>query len=86
MENQAIKTFLTASADLLQQALEEARKEDPAGVEGLAAMLRAGGMVTLRATFAPSTHIAQIAVDVIEPNGRTHQLMNTDLQNSILQK
>jgi hypothetical protein len=81
----AIKTYLNACAGLLEQAIEQARADDPEGVQGLANVLRCGGLVTLRSTFAPSTGLAQVCVEVIEPSGQAHSLMTAELTNSTLQ-
>lgn len=80
----AIRNYLNAASDLLKSAIDEARKDDPVGVDGLAAALRAGGLITLRSTFAPSTGLAQLDIAVIEPNGTAHQLMACELQRSPL--
>lgn len=74
-----IQSYLSAASDLLRVALAEARQVDPVGVDGLALAIRAGAMLTLRSTFAPSTGLAHIVVEVIEPNGQSHVLMSTEL-------
>jgi hypothetical protein len=79
------KAFMESAARLIEAAVAEAGRTDREGVEYLAACLRAGGMLTLRATIAPSTGIAQLAVEVLEPNGRQHQLMATELKRMSVQ-
>lgn len=74
-----IKNYLNATADLLQEALTEARTVDPAGAAGLAGVLRAGGLLCLRSTLAPSTGLAQILVEVTEPSGASHVLMSMEI-------
>ena len=81
----AIEKYLAACSDLLSQAVTEARKEDAEAVQGLARVLQAGGLVSLRSTFAPSTGLAQVCVEVIEPSGQAHGLMTAELSNSTLQ-
>ena len=83
--NNITQKFLSASADLLQEAIAAARAEDPHGVQGLAEILRAGGLVTLIATLAPSTGLAQINVEISEPNGATHQLSRCELTREVVQ-
>ncbi len=79
-----INDYLNAASTLLKSAIEEARRDDPDGVAGLAAALRAGAMLTLRSTFAPSTGLAQIDIQVIEPCGLAHQLMACELHRGSL--
>lgn len=79
-----IRNYLNAASDLLKSAIDDARQDDPEGVAGLAEALRAGGLVTLRSTFAPSTGLAQLDIAVIEPNGTAHQLMACELQRGEL--
>lgn len=79
-----IHHYLTAASDLLKAAVEDARKDDPDGVAGLAAALRAGGLITLRSTFAPSTGLAQLDIAIVEPSGVSHQLMACELQRNEL--
>ena len=81
----AIEKYLAACSDLLSQAVTEARKEDAEAVQGLARVLQAGGLVSLRSTFAPSTGLAQVCVEVIEPSDQAHSLMSAELSNSTLQ-
>ncbi len=81
----AIEKYLAACSDLLSQAVTEARKEDADAVHGLARVLQAGGLVSLRSTFAPSTGLAQVCVEVIEHSGQAHSLMTAELNNSTLQ-
>ena len=81
----AIEKYLAACSDLLSQAVTEARKEDAEAVQGLARVLQAGGLVSLRSTFAPSTGLAQVCVEVIEPSGQAHSLMSAELSNSTSQ-
>ena len=76
----AIEKYLAACSDLLSQAVNEARKEDAEAVQGLARVLQAGGLLTLRSTFAPTTGIAQVCIEVIEPSGQAHTLMTADLE------
>lgn len=77
--------YLAACADLLNQAISEARQEDPEGARGLASMLQAGGLISLRSIFAPSTGLVQICIDITEPSGTTHQLMSAEIQRQALQ-
>jgi hypothetical protein len=77
---QKTQKFLSAAADLLQEAISAAKNDDPEGVAGLAACLRAGGLVGLHATFAQSTGLAQIHIEIVEPSGQSHQLMKCELQ------
>ena len=81
----AIEKYLAACSDLLSQAVTEARKEDAEAVQGLARVLQAGGLVSLRSTFAPSTGLAQVCVEVIAPSGQAHSLMTAELNNSTSQ-
>ena len=79
-----IHDYLNAASNLLKSAIDEARRDDPEGVAGLATAMRAGAMLTLRSTFAPSTGLAQIDIQVIEPCGLVHQLMACELHREPL--
>lgn len=83
--NDAEARFMQAAAELLQVAIEEARMADAEAVTGLERLLRAGGLLTLRATLAPSTGLAQLAVDIAAPNGETCQLMAVTLDRMAVQ-
>lgn len=72
--------FLRSAADLISSALEDARETDPDGLAGLQACLAAGGMITLRATFAPSSGLASMSVLVSEPSGTEHVLSACELE------
>lgn len=85
MPDTHIPEFMNAAANLLQTAIEQARAEDQAAVDGLASMLRAGGLVAIRASFAPMTGMAQLAVEIVETSGNTHTLMTTELHRTVLQ-
>jgi hypothetical protein len=75
-----IKNFMNAAQALINQAVSEAQASDPDDFQSLAAMLRAGGLLRLAATFAPMTQQAMLQIVVIEPNGDEHQLMQCDLR------
>lgn len=81
----AVTAFLGAASDLLQSAIEQARQDDAAGVAGLEQAMRAGALLTVRGTFAWSTGLAEVAVDVVEPNGEGHQLMRCELNRLVAQ-
>jgi hypothetical protein len=78
--------YLAASADLLAEAFQVARAEDPEGAAGLSRMLRAGGLITLRTTFGHAAGLVQISIDIVEPNGEAHTLMSTELTRVPLQR
>lgn len=84
-QEKAERAFMDSAARLIEAAVADAGCSDREGVENLAACLRVGGMISLRATIAPSTGIAQLAVEVIEPCGRTHQLLATELRRMSVQ-
>lgn len=81
----AERAFMDAAARLIEQAVAEAGRTDREGLEGLAACLKAGGMITLRATIAPTTGLGQMAVEIVEPCGRRHQLMSAELKRMAMQ-
>lgn len=80
MQDDAIKGFLAAAADLLQTSIHGAAEEDPDGYTHLQACVRAGGLVTIRADMSPITGIAQVSIDVTEPSGQSHRLMSVSLE------
>lgn len=75
----ATRRFLDAAAALLQAATDQARQEDPQAFDSLAALLKAGGLVELRSTFAPATGLAWMAVEVVAPSGERHTLAAAEL-------
>jgi hypothetical protein len=74
--------FLSSASALISSVLDEARQADPDGLEGLQACLSAGGLIALRATFAPSTGLASLAVLISEPNGTEHVLSACSLERA----
>lgn len=85
MSDTNIKQFLHAAANLLQSSIESARAESPDEYAVLVACVKAGGMVSFNATMSPTTGIAQLGIDVIEPNGTAHRLMSASLEREGLQ-
>lgn len=85
MHDAHIPEFMNAAANLLQAAIEQARAEDQAAADELASLLRCGGMVSIRASFAPMTGLAQLAVEIVEPSGNAHTLMAAELHRTVLQ-
>lgn len=77
--------YLAASADLVQNALSQVQESDAEATAGLARLLGAGGMVSLRATFAPRVGVALASVFVVEPSGDEHQLMHIELRRDTQQ-
>jgi hypothetical protein len=72
--------FLNAAAQLIADAVQDARRTDPKGLAGLNDCLAAGGLITVRGMFAPSTGLASLAVIVTEPNGIEHVMSTCELQ------
>ncbi len=85
MHDSRIPEFMNAAASVLQAAIEQAGAEDQTAADGLVSMLRRGGLVTIRASFAPLTGLAQLAVDIVEPSGNAHTLMSVELRRTVLQ-
>lgn len=85
MSDTKIKSFMSAAADLLQSAVEAAKADTPDEYAALVACVKAGGMVSFKATMSPTTGIAQLGIDVIEPNGTAHRLMSANLERGGLQ-
>lgn len=85
MSDTQIKEFLTAAANLLQSSMDTARTENPADYAGLVACVKAGGMVGIRATMSPTTGLAELGIEVMEPNGNTHRVMSATLHRKTLQ-
>jgi hypothetical protein len=75
-----VHSLLNASANMLQFALKQAQADDEAAVAVLSNMLQAGAMVSLITTLAPATGLAQLRIEIVEPNGAAHQLMACELQ------
>ncbi len=82
MSDKQIHDFIAAAGALVEAAIQPIKRTQPDDYEGLRMCLKVGGMVSLRATFAPSTGLAQLAVDIIEPSGQTHCLMTTSLERA----
>jgi hypothetical protein len=85
MSDTNIKAFMSAAADLMQSAVNTAKADSPDEYAALVACVKAGGMVSIKATMSPTTGIAQLGIDVIEPNGTTHRLMSANLERESLQ-
>lgn len=84
-DNTKIQAFLAAGASVLEDAIAEARAIDPEGVKGLGKLLASGGIVRLQCSLAPSTGLAEVAVDIAAPNGETHRLMAAELHRQTRQ-
>lgn len=76
----ATQTFLAAAADLLEQAIRDATQENPEELALLGRCVKAGGFLNIHANLSQTTGIAQIGIDIIEPNGEKHRLMSTTLE------
>lgn len=85
MSDTNIKAFMSAAADLMQSAVTQAKTDSPGEYAVLVACVKAGGMVSINATMSPTTGIAQLGIDVIEPNGTAHRLMSASLEREGLQ-
>lgn len=80
MEDNRIRNFLCSAADLLQAAIQDAAADHPEEYSAVVASIRAGAMVSIHAEIAPTTGLAQLGVDVIEPCGTRHRLMSSALE------
>jgi hypothetical protein len=76
--------YLNACAAIIQQAINQARSEDEDGARGLVQILRAGGLMRLSTSMAPSTGLAQITIEVVEPSGQSHSLVACDIERAPL--
>ena len=74
-----IRRHMQAAAALLQQSLADVKEEDPAGLDDLLQAIKAGSLLTLHSTFAHAAGMARLVIEVIEPNGTTHQMLSCDL-------
>lgn len=74
-----ISAFMSSAADLLQSTFDQALDANGEDKRYLARAIQAGALISLRATFGPTTGLAQLAVELIEPNGNTHNIMSAEL-------
>lgn len=72
--------FMQAASNLLESAVAKARTENPKEFQYLECALRAGGLLSLRATLAGATGLAGLNVEVTEPDGTIHSMMSLELQ------
>lgn len=84
MSDQNIKAFMQAAADLLESSVKSAKAENPEEYAILVKCIKAGGMVNISATMSPTTGIAQLGINVIEPSGTSHRLMSANLERNDL--
>jgi hypothetical protein len=77
--------FASAAGDLLLVALREMMEADPTAVAGMERLTSAGGLFTVRAVFAPSTGLGQIAIELASPAGEVCSVMSCELQADPLQ-
>lgn len=75
----AMQRFLSAAGDVLNAAIEQAKADDAQGVASLAQAVHAGALVKVYATIG-AAGAAWVGVQVIEPNGTTHDMAQTELQ------
>lgn len=80
----AIRAHLRSAANVVEHALAAARIEDPEGAQYLAAAVRAGAFIQLRVSMTLAG-LAQLVVEVIEPNGTTHTVSSCSLQREAVQ-
>lgn len=83
--DELIRAHFHAAAELVEAALAEAGAADPAGLDQLRQVVRAGGMLSLRSTIAPACGQARLVIEVMEPGGTTHQLMACNLKRETFQ-
>lgn len=74
--------FMQAGADLLNDAVRQARGDDPAGVRALQDVLHAGGMARLSVTLSLAG-VGWINCEVIEPDGTAHSLATLELRRRV---
>ncbi len=60
-----------AAADVLQRETSRLQADDPEAAAGLARALKAGAMLKMVATFAPSVGLAHHELQALLPNGET---------------
>ena len=78
---QTMQRFLAAAADVLADAMRQAQEDDPEGVQHLQRAVLAGGMTRVFATLSPAG-VAWAGVQVIEPNGTTHDVSQLELRRA----
>jgi len=79
------KVFLNAAQQLVNAAIEAARAESPADFAALAGVMQAGGLLKLVSVFAPLTQQCLLQIEIVEPSGTGHTLMQCNLERSTLQ-
>lgn len=71
--------FLTAASDVLAYAMRRVHEDEPEAVAYLRRAVMAGGMTRVYATLSPAG-VAWVGVQVIEPNGTTHDVGQVELR------
>ena len=80
MQDPQIQAYLSASAALMNRAIAQTRTDEPEAAQGLANVLRSGGLMRVTSTFAHSTRQAHVLLEVVAPNGEAHELMSADIE------
>ncbi len=80
-----IRDYMAAAQAVINQAVQDAQTSDPDDFAALAGVMRAGGLLRLNTTFAPLTGLALLQIEVVEPNGQAHTLMQCNLERFALQ-
>ena len=84
-DDRAIFNFMHSAAAVLQIAVVQARRDDPAAVDAMNRALAAGAMISLKATLVPSTDIARLAVEFVDVAGDVHNVMSCELHHEVMQ-
>lgn len=79
MNDNIIKEYLKASQNLVNSAVDAARSAATEDFDGLAGVIRAGGLLKLVTTFAPLTRQALLQIVLCEPSGVEHILSQCEL-------
>jgi len=74
------RACIAASVALLDQLLAEERQADPQEFAEIGRALAAGCMLKLHTSFAPSTGLCMLDVELAEPSGATRTLMSIEMQ------
>ena len=80
MQDPQIQAYLSATASLMNRAIATTRETDPEAAQGLANVVRSGGLMRVTSTFAHSTRQAHVLLEVVAPNGEAHELMSADVE------
>lgn len=80
-----VQSHLNAALSLVDAITGELRDDEPETAAAMEKAIRGGSMLVLRSTFAPSTRLVMLAVELVEPTGAAQTLFACELKREARQ-